>query len=48
MKKLNLCLIVSKTGEGNDKPLQYCCLENPMDREPGGQRSLGLQELDTT
>ena len=20
-------------GEGNGKPLQYCCLENPMDRE---------------
>ena len=20
-------------GEGNDNPLQYCCLENPMDRE---------------
>ena len=24
-------------GEGNDNPLQYSCLENPMD---GGQRSL--------
>ena len=20
------------SGEGNDNPLQYCCLENPMDR----------------
>ena len=20
-------------GEGNSTPLQYCCLENPMDRE---------------
>ena len=20
-------------GEGNSSPLQYCCLENPMDRE---------------
>ena len=20
-------------GEGNSNPLQYCCLENPMDRE---------------
>ena len=19
-------------GEGNDNPLQYCCLENPLDR----------------
>ena len=25
-------------GEGNDKPLQYSCLENPMDREPVGNR----------
>ena len=23
-------------GEGNGNPLQYACLENPMDREPGG------------
>ena len=22
------------TGEGNGNPLQYSCLENPMDREP--------------
>ena len=22
------------TGEGNDKPLQYSCLENPMNRNP--------------
>ena len=22
-------------GEGNGNPLQYSCLENPMDREPG-------------
>ena len=22
-------------GEGNDNPLQYSSLENPMDREPG-------------
>ena len=23
-------------GEGNDSPLQYSCLENPMAEEPGG------------
>ena len=23
-------------GEGNGNPLQYSCLENSMDREPGG------------
>ena len=30
-------------GERNGKPLQYSCLENPMDREPGdiNQRELG-------
>ena len=22
-------------GEGNSKPLQYSCLENPLDKEPG-------------
>ena len=32
-------------GEGNGNPLQYSCLENPMDR---GLLSLGLQKLDTT
>ena len=35
-------------GQGNGKPLQYCCLENPMGEEPGGLQSIGLQELDTT
>ena len=23
-------------GEGNDNPLQYSCLENPVEEEPGG------------
>ena len=27
-------------GEGNGNPFQYSCLENPMDRESHGQRSL--------
>ena len=27
-------------GEGNDNPLQYSCLENPMDRGPGGLQSM--------
>jgi len=30
-------------GGGNGNPLQYSCLENPMDREPGGLQSTGLQ-----
>ena len=31
-------------GEGNGNPLQYSCLENPMDREPGGQQFIGSQK----
>ena len=30
-------------GEGNDNPLQYSCLENPMDR--GGYSPWGHKEL---
>ena len=26
-------------------PLQYSCLENSMDREPGGLQSIGLQRV---
>ena len=28
-------------GEGNGHPLQYSCLENPMDGGPGGLQSTG-------
>ena len=27
-------------GEGNDNPLQYSCLENPREGEPGGLQSM--------
>ena len=30
-------------GEGNGNPLQYSCLENPMDEEPGRLQSTGSQ-----
>ena len=30
-------------GEGNGNPLQYSCLENPMDKEPGGLQSMESQ-----
>ena len=30
-------------GEGNGNPLQYSCLENPMDQEPGRLQSMGWQ-----
>ena len=33
---------------GNGNPLQYSCLENPMDREPGRLQSMGSQESDIT
>ena len=32
----------------NGKPLQYFCLENPMDRGACGYSPLGHKELDTT
>ena len=35
-------------GEGNDNPLQYSCLENPMDRSLAGYSPWGCKESDTT
>ena len=36
-------------GEGNGCPLQYSCLENPVNRgEPGRLHSMGRTESDTT
>ena len=32
-------------GEGNGNPLQYSCLGNPMDEEPGGLHPIGLQRV---
>ena len=33
-------------GEGNGNPLQYSCLENPVDEESGGHgESTGLQRV---
>ena len=32
-------------GEGNDNPLQYSCLENLMEEEPGGLQSRDPKEL---
>ena len=33
--------LVLSLGEGNGTPLQYSCLENPMDGGPGGLQSMG-------
>ena len=32
-------------GGGHGNPLQYPCLENPMDKEPGGLQSMGSQRV---
>ena len=41
---LLLNMLSRLVGEGNGNPLQYSCLENPMDREePGGLQSMGSQ-----
>ena len=32
-------------GGRNGNPLQYSCLEIPMDRGPGGPQSMGLQRV---
>ena len=32
-------------GEGNGNPLQYSCLENPRDGEPGGLTSMGSHRV---
>ena len=34
-------------GEGSGNPLQYCCLENPVNRGAYGLHSMGYQESDT-
>ena len=34
-------------GEGNGNLFQYSCLENPMDRGPGGLQSMGWQTSQT-
>ena len=32
-------------GEGHGNPFQYSCLENSMDRGPGGLQFMGSQRL---
>ena len=31
--------------EGNGNPLQYSCMENPMEEELGGLQSMGSQRV---
>ena len=42
---LSLIFPTGTAGEGNGSPLQYCCLENPMEEEPGGLQSMGWQRV---
>ena len=35
----------SSPGEGNSNPLQYSCLENPMDRGAGRVQFMGLKRV---
>ena len=39
---LGLILELERSGEGCGYPLQYSCLENPLNRGPGGLQSRGL------
>ena len=42
---LFLTVSSKKCREGDGTPLQYSCLENPMDEEPGGLPSMGLHRV---
>ena len=44
-EQLHFDFSLSCTGEGNGNPLQYSCLENPKDGEPGGLPSLGSHRV---
>ena len=36
---------LGRSGGGNCIPLQYSCLENPMDKEPVRLQSMGSQKV---
>ena len=44
-ERLHFHFSLSCIGEGNGNPLQYSCLENPRDGEPGGLPSMGLHRV---
>ena len=44
-EQLHFHFLVSCVGRGNGNPLQYSCLENPRDVEPGGLPSMGLHRV---
>ena len=44
-EQLHFHFSLSCIGEGNGNPLQYSCLENPRDGEPGGLTSMGSRRV---
>ena len=44
-ERLHFNFSLSCIGEGNGNPLQWSCLENPRDGEPGGLLSMGLHRV---
>ena len=46
-ERLHFHFSLSCIGEGNDNPLQYFCLENPMDGGDWQATVHGVTELDT-
>ena len=44
-EQLHFHFSLSCIGEGNGNPLQFSCLENPRDGEPGGLPSMGLHRV---
>ena len=44
-ERLHFHFSLSCIGEGNSKPLQCSCLENPRDEDPGGLPSMGLHRV---
>ena len=43
----NSCEVLDFFGEGNGNPLQYCCLENPMDRGAWRSTAYGVAKSRT-
>ena len=44
-KRLHFHFLLSCIGEVNGNLLQYSCLENPRDGEPGGLLSMGSHRV---
>ena len=43
--KMNYTMVGFDVGEGNDTPLQYSCLENPMEGGAWWLQSMGLRRV---